>query len=112
MRLGKMHRRVTIRQKAAPTRNAMNEPVTVWTTLGSFWAEEDERRSKGMESVQAGQVRAQLHRVWRLRWTDRTARIGPLDRVLSGGIAFEVTSATELGRRAGIEIVAIGPVEI
>jgi len=109
-RLGKMNRRVTIRQQSAPTRNAMNEPVTVWTKLGSFWAEEDEGQSKGTEVVQAGQVRAQIHRVWDLRWTERTARITPKDRAICQGVEYEIQSATELGRRKGIRIMAIGPV--
>lgn len=105
-----MTRRVTIRQKSAPTRNAMNEPVTVWTTLGTFWGQEDERQSRGTESAEAGQVRAQLTRVWDLRWTERTALIGPLDRAICGGTEYEIQSATELGRREGIRIVCVGPV--
>jgi len=109
-RLGTMNRRVTIRQPSAPTRNAMNEPVTTWTTLGTFAAEEDERASKGMEAVQAGQVRAQLHRVWDIRWTERTARITPKDRAVCLGVEYEIQSATEVGRRKWIRIMAIGPV--
>lgn len=110
MRIGKMHRRVTIRQQSAPTRNAMNEPRAVWTTLGKFWAEEDERASKGTEGVQAGQVFAQNHRVWRVRWTTRTATISAKDRALCDGVEYEIVSAIEKGRRVSIEITAIGPV--
>lgn len=111
MRLGKMQRRVTIRQASAPTRNAMNEPVRVWTALGDFWAEEDERAARGSEAIQAGQVRAEQQRVWHLRWTQRTATIRPLDRAVCDGVEYEITSATEIGRRAGIRITATGPVD-
>lgn len=109
-RLGKMNRRITIWQQSASTRNAMNEPVRGWTRLDSFWAEEDERAAKGTEGVQAGQVRAQLHRVWRIRWTQRTATISELDRVMCGGVEYEIVSAIEKGRRDHIQITAIGPV--
>ena len=110
MRLGKMHRRITIRKQSAPTRNAMNEPVRVWTTLGTFWAEEDERALRGMETVQAGQQRASEQRTWHVRWTERTATIGPLDRVIFAGAEYEIVSAFEIGRRDKIEIKATGPV--
>lgn len=110
MRAGSLDRRITVSQKSAPTRNAMNEPVEVWTVLGTFAAEEVKRRSMGTEVVQAGQVRVQLHRTWRIRWTTRTASISPLDRVQYSGVEYEIQSATEMGRREGIEIMAIGPV--
>lgn len=112
MRLGTMNRRVTIRQPTAPTRNAMNEPVTGWTTLGTFWAQQDERQSRATESTQAGQTRAQLTRVWELRWTERTAQIGLKDRAVCEGVEYEIEAVTEVGRRAGIRITATGPVPL
>lgn len=110
MRAGRLDRRLTIRQASAPTRNAMNEPVRVWTALGTFWAEEDERAARGMEAVQAGQVRAEQTRVWRLRWSTRTAKIRAADRAVFEGVEYEITNAIEIGRRVGIRITATGPV--
>jgi head-tail adaptor len=110
MRLGPLNRRITIRRASAPARNALNEPIASWSNFGTFWAEEDARRFKGSEGLQAGGVRAQALRCWRLRWSARTATISPADRVACGGVTYEIVSATEIGRREGVEIVAIGPV--
>jgi len=105
MRLGRLNKRITIRRAAAPTRNAMNEPVEVWTDFGSFMAEQVQQRPT--ESWKAGQTAAQSERVWRVRWTARTAKISPLDRLICDGREFEITAASEMGRRAGVEIVGI-----
>lgn len=105
MRLGRLNKRIMIRRATAPTRNAMNEPVEVWTDYGAFWAEPVQQRPT--ESWKAGQTAAQSERVWRVRWTARTATISPLDRLICDGREFEIIAAFEIGRRVGVEIVGI-----
>ncbi len=106
MRLGRLNKRITIRRASAPTRNAMNEPVEVWADFGKFWAEQVQQRPT--ESWKAGQTAAQVERVWRVRWTARTATISPSDRLNCDGREFQIIGVTEIGRRVGIEIVGIG----
>lgn len=105
MRLGRLNKRITVRRASAPTRNAMNEPVEVWTAFGKFWAEQIDQRLT--ESWKAGQTAAQVERVWRVRWHARTATISPSDRLVCDGREFQIIGVTEVGRRVGIEIVGI-----
>lgn len=110
MQLGKLNKRVTIRRAAVPTRNAMNEPVQVWSDFGTFWAQPINQRNT--ERWQADQTSAQSERAWLVRWTDRTATISPLDRLVCDGREFEITGAIEIGRRAAIEISGIARSEL
>jgi len=105
VRLGRLNKRITIRRKSAPTRNAMNEPVVIWADFASFWAQPIEQ--KNSEARLADQVAEQSVRVWRVRWNARTATISPLDRLICDGREFEVTSAIEIDRHAAIEISGI-----
>jgi head-tail adaptor len=109
MRLGKMDRRVTVRRATTPARNALNEPIEVWTDLGTFWAEQLSQAPR--ESWKAAQTAAQVERVWRLGWNQRTASISPSDRLVCDGREYQIIGVTEVGRRKGVEIVAIGSEE-
>lgn len=110
MRLGRLNKRITIRRASAPTRNAMNEPQEVWADFGTFWAEPVKQQNA--ERRQADQTSAQSDRVWRVRWTARTATISPLDRLVCDGREFEIIGTTEIGRRVGIEITGIAHSEL
>lgn len=109
MRLGKLNKRITIRRASAATRNAMNEPVESWTDFASWWAEQVQQRPT--ESWKAGQTAAQVERVWRVRWSDRAATITASDRLRCDAREFQIIGVTEIGRRIGIEIVAIATSE-
>lgn len=105
MRLGRLNKRITIRRACAPTRNALNEPEEVWADIGCFWAEQVQQRP--MESWKAGQTAAQVERVWRVRWTARTATISASDRLNCDACEFQIIGVTEIGRRVGVEIIGI-----
>lgn len=105
MRLGRLNKRIVIRRATAPTRNALNEPVENWAEVGPFWAEQVQQRAT--ESWKAGQTAAQHERIWRVRWTNRTAAITPSDRLLCDGCEFQIIGVSEIGRRIGVEIIGI-----
>lgn len=109
MSLGKKNKRITIMRAGSATTNGLNEKVKTFVEFGKFWSERLQQRP--IESWKAGQTAAQVERVFRVRYTNRTATISPSDRLICDGREFEIIGVTEVERREDIQIVAIAYTE-
>lgn len=84
--------------------------VKTWAAHGGLvWASR-EVIGRG-ESYRAGEVAASEVIRFVVRHTAFSSGITPKDRLKLEGVAYEITSVTEIGRRKGIEIIAGGRVD-
>jgi SPP1 family predicted phage head-tail adaptor len=100
---GKLDRRIVI-ERATTTTNNFGEEVATWAPLVEVWAHVIDV-SDG-ERWRAAEVAATVTTRFQVRWNDTTKTIGPKDRVLYEGRAYDISHTKEIQRRVGVEITA------
>lgn len=86
MKAGALRTRVFIEQQST-TQDAVGQPVLIWTTLATVWAEVRYRR--GLESIQADAMTSTVVARVRIRYrSDVHAGM----RVRYGGIVYNITA--------------------
>lgn len=81
-------RRITL-QRGETSRNSLNEPITVWATIGTVWAGVADVSAK--ERLAAAEVSALLSTRFTVRWSDITADLSPTDRIIYAGRLYNIT---------------------
>lgn len=102
MSAGSLDRRVTIRRGTVS--NTGLGVTTTWLDYGTFWA--SRKDVSDAERAAAGSVQGTVVSRFVVRWSADTAGIKPADRLVEGGMTFEVRGIKEVGRRRYIEITA------
>jgi head-tail adaptor len=117
MRYGRLDRQITIQRKTV-TQSASGDPVETWATLARRWASMD--KLSGDERFNAPQILAQQQTEFQVRWSGDLAGLSPLDRIVypaladaspeptpTAGSIYDVLAVHEIGRREGLQIVAV-----
>lgn len=102
MNAGALDRRITI-QRGTITNTSLGV-TTAWADIGTFWA--SRKDVSDAERAAAGSVQGTVVSRFVVRWSADTAGIKPADRLVEGGLTFEVRGIKEVGRRRYIEITA------
>ena len=105
MRAGKMDRWITIEQFTA-VQDSYGQETETWTEFAKVWAEKVDIKAR--ERFAAAQDIAEETTRFRLRWL---AGITPKMRIVLDDKTFNIEGIAELGRRAGLEIVAVARVD-
>ncbi len=105
MRAGSLDRRIQL-QRRVRKRTRRGEQVDEWKPLGTCWAKK-RRLSVGRrgEQYEEDQFIAKGTMEWTVRWrTD----VNPKDRLLEleTGRLWDITSVIEIGRHAGLKLIA------
>ena len=101
MRAGELDRRITI-EVNAPTRSASGAAVDSWSAFATVWAK---RRDVGGREIRAGaEFVGEIDAVFTVRWL---AGVTDAMRVDDDGTLFDIKWPRELGRRSGLEILAV-----
>lgn len=88
MMAGKLKVRVAIQQKSS-TQDSVGQPLEVWTTLATVWA--DVRNMRGLEVLKADMQMSRLLASIRIRYrTDVT----PAMRVVHGNNIYQITAVS------------------
>lgn len=90
---GARNRRITL-QRALTTKNALNEDVRTWGTIGKRWAEKLDV-SDG-EQLRAAQMGATITTRFRVLRDSLTATLTPRDRIVLGSLVYEITGIKEI----------------
>jgi SPP1 family predicted phage head-tail adaptor len=98
---GKMNRRVTL-QRATVTADAFGGEVETWGTLAEVWV--DRRDASAAESYRAQEVGAQITTRFKIRYSATVADLNPRDRLVYGGLAYQITGVRESVRNRWIEV--------
>lgn len=93
MPAGARGRRITL-QRAVSTKNALNEDVKTWGTIGKRWAEKLDV-SDG-EQLRAAQMGATITTRFRVLRDSLTATLTPRDRIVLGSLVYEITGIKEI----------------
>lgn len=102
---GRLDRRITIKTKSV-SQNDFGEEIVTWTDVTTVWAQRSPL--KGYERWVAQQVAASVDERFRIRFrTD----VSPEDIVEFEGREYDITSVTEIGRRAGLELLCTARAE-
>jgi SPP1 family predicted phage head-tail adaptor len=97
----KLDRRVDLQHRTL-TRNTTNgEEVETWSTYAAVWAEKKDVR--GREFFAAQQSNSDITTTWRIRYR---GDVVATDKLVHGGLSYNVTSIAEIGRRDGLELQA------
>lgn len=102
MQAGQLDRRITIRRATTTTNPGTGLPEETWADLATVAA--SWRRASARETLAAAEISAAVTDVFRTRFSPITATITPLDRISYAGREYNIESATEVGRREGMEI--------
>lgn len=102
MSAGALDRRITIRR--ATVTNTGLGPTTVWSDLITLWASRKDI-SDG-ERAAAGMVQGSVISRFVVRSFMASRGIRPKDRLIEGGLTYEITGIKEVGRRDRLEITA------
>lgn len=103
-RAGDLDRRVQF-HRAALTDDGYTAAAETWADLGSpVWASKADI-SDG-ERWRAGEVQAHITTRFRVRWSAFSAGITPKDRLVCGGVTYDISGIKEIGRRELLEITA------
>lgn len=105
MRAGELDRRVTL-QRAAVTRDELNNPVETWSDLVTVWAKY-EPVSDG-EKFRAGERASEIGARFTVRYSSQVADLSPKDRLIFAGRTYAITRVKEVGRRVALEITVVG----
>ncbi|MDE0878922.1 MAG: head-tail adaptor protein [Sphingomonas bacterium] len=104
---GAIDRRVRI-ERAGADDNGYNE-VDVWGELATVWAQY--LPARGQEAREALGREATAPATFRVRWQRLLGDLGAGDRLVfpigEGARVYDIKSVTEMGRREGLEIVAV-----
>ena len=100
---GARNRRITL-QRALTTKNALNEDVKTWGTIGKRWAEKlDVSDGEQLRAAQMGATITTRFRV--LRRDAVNASLTARDRIVLGALVYEITGIKEVDPD-GLEITA------
>lgn len=103
MKAGELDRRIDI-QQAVISKNALNESISQWISLGTVWAKKTDV-SDG-ERMRAAETSAQITTRFLIRWSIAMSAVNPKDRVVFDGRTYDIFFVKEIGRHEGIEISA------
>lgn len=101
MRAGKLDSTITL-QRSTNTVEPDGAPVFTWTDIATMRAEIVTSNTE--EFIRAYGASDESRTLFRLRYLDG---ITPADRIVLDGRIYEITSATEIRRRRGLEIMAV-----
>jgi SPP1 family predicted phage head-tail adaptor len=90
--------RLIILQRRSFIPNEFGEKIETWNDLATVSAQRVEMR--GSERHTSAQTVAQFDTKFRIRYK-RT--LGPVDRIISGGRAYDIGPPLEIGRGEGLE---------
>lgn len=90
---GARNRRITL-QRALTTKNALNEDVRTWGTIGKRWAEKLDV-SDG-EQLRAAQMGATITTRFRVLRDSLTATLTARDRIVLGSLVYEISGIKEV----------------
>lgn len=102
MSAGALDRRITIRR--ATVTNTGLGPTTAWSDLITLWGSRKDI-SDG-ERAAAGMVQGSVVSRFVVRSFTASRGIRPKDRLIEGGLTYEITGIKEVGRRDRLEITA------
>jgi SPP1 family predicted phage head-tail adaptor len=102
MKAGSMDRRITIRRPYFIGTEGQPGAVREWEDVATVWAKV--KQESGREFYDAGGKHSERKIVFTIRWLP----VGVIDRVLFEEREFDIAEVRELGRRAGIELHAVG----
>lgn len=102
MSAGALDRRITIRR--ATVTNTGLGLTTVWSDLLTLWGSRKDV-SDG-ERAMAGMVQGSVISRFVVRSFPASRGIRPKDRLIEGGLVYDITGIKEIGRRDRIEITA------
>lgn len=116
LRGGKMDRRITL-LKFGLAADGYGDDAPSYTALPPIAASKDP--APGIERLQDAEVAATAPTIFGIRWTsaldpESPTGLNPKDRLqypAGTGRIFDIVSANEIGRRQGIEIVAVARVD-
>ena len=98
---GDMNRRATL-QRATVTANGFNELIETWGTLASVWI--NRKDVSAAEAFKAQEVGAQLSTRFRIRYSSTVAALNPRDRLIYGGLTYQITGVREKVRNRWLEV--------
>lgn len=101
MRIGPLDRRIRI-ERATATTDDFGREVRTWALLSEVWAAVE--YGTGAEQRLAMETVADQRRSFRIRWFEALL---PTDRIVYESRAWDILDVAELGRREGLEIIAI-----
>lgn len=99
---GRLDRKIVLQRFSEDARDEFNEVVPAWLPLATR-AASYEPLSDG-EKFRAGETAANASARFRIRWSQAVRYLGPKDRLIFEGVAWEILRVKEIGRREGIEI--------
>ncbi|MGO7922007.1 phage head closure protein [Rhizobium ruizarguesonis] len=105
--IGSLDRRITIERFIEAGRNAFNEPVANWTSVGSFWARR--RDVSDGERQASGAIDSFLASRFVVRSNSVTRTVTPVHRIIHDGVIWNIQGVKEAneGRFRFIEITAV-----
>lgn len=106
MRAGRLDRRITLQRWTPSSPDSHGQEQGSWLTLAMRWAER--RFVSGRERLEASQTLAGQVEVFRVRGD---LDVTPRDRLVFEGVAYDIQSVAEIGRREGHEITAVARAE-
>ncbi len=105
---GKLKFRVKLQRLAGVVRNALNEPVENWATLGEPRA--DMTEVSDAERLRSSEMAASIDRRFEIRWSAKWADLNPKDRLIFDGFNHNIVGVKTIGtgsRPYGLEISAL-----
>lgn len=101
MRSGSMDRRVSLYHRVL-TQNAQGEQVPSYpSAYTTVWAEKLDQRAREYFAAQGTQAEATTR--FRIRYRDDVLMT---DRLVLGGVNYDIVQISEIGRREGLELFA------
>lgn len=104
MLAGRLDRQLTLLARTL-TRNAQGEEVATYSAEATVWAEKFDLR--GREYFAAQQFNADVTTRFRIRYR---SGVTVLHRCQCEGVTYDIKQVSEIGRRIGLEIMAVARV--
>lgn len=102
MSAGALDRRITLHR--AKVVNTATGVTSSWEDVGTLWA--SRRDVSDGEKAAAGTVQSTVVSRFVVRSSTLSRSIKPKDRLMEGGLTFEITGIKEVGRQDRLEITA------
>jgi head-tail adaptor len=103
---GKLDRLITLQTPGPEVDNGYTIAPAGWTTLGVRKAKQV--LSRGREIFEQQGIEAEVPVTLILRDDSLTRELTPEDRVIFGGMIYDIKGVQEIGRRRGIELLLVG----